>query len=524
MRHSIPKKVSKIYLMIALPMVALLAPPPYSVAALLLFLAQIYSLYRPLRVGENLALVILTFIFLPLTLQPVAGWLLSALLAIPVLPLLDWNLRANAQSQFFHTSSVGRRPTLTLKVLVATAFLVLISSFILANRTLGLTAILLLACLLAILLHIIRRIPGKPAQESVERVRVVAGDTVKAPLVIKRKAGTSLHLLLSSPHAWIHIARSRLELREDESVIELTITPPLAGPSRPHLQALAVDPWGLTQINQTLEPMELFVIPRARYAEWLAKKYLEQTVAGVPAMAVAPSARMPRGGGRGVEYYGNRRYQPGDGLKDIDWKHTLKLQELIVKEYIETQGQAAILVVNLVTGDAEQTDRLAYNLITSALTLAQEGVPTALAAYNHEDVLLTAPLSNPRETLKRALKLAQNIIMVPAEERFLQPPDIRGLKRAISQLRGVETEPGRRLADILSVEHEALQEAARSHAATKALRKATEHTPPPAMITVISHLNHDVEALAVILDKLEGRGYHSLTLRNGAYKHGTTNI
>jgi len=509
----IPKVAFRIYLMVTLLTAVLFSYPPYSVTALFLLLAQIYSFRRPLRARVDLALIILTFLFMPLTLQPIAGWLPSALLAIPVLPLLDWNLKANARNQFSHTLSAGRKPSITLKVLATTLFLLLIISFILANRTLSLTTILLLAYLIAILLHIVRCIPGKPAQEIVKQVRVVAGNKIEVPLIIQKKARTPLHLRLSSPFPWIHIAPSQLELRKDESVSELTITPLLAGPSRPHLQALFVDPWGLTQINQILEPVELFVIPRARYAEWLAKKYLEQTTAGAATTVMAPSARTPRRGRERGEYYGNRCYQPGDRLKDIDWKQTSKLQKLIVKEYIEAHGQAAILVMNLATRDAEEADRLAYNFITSALTLAQEGVPTALVAYNQEDALLPVPPSNPREMLKKTLKLAQNIIVVPAEERLLQPPNIRRLKRTVNQLRRGDTESSQRLADILSVEYEALQEVARTHVATKALRDVAEYIPPPAIITVISSLNHDSEALTVILDKLEGKGYHSLTLR-----------
>jgi len=54
-----------------------------------------------------------------------------------------------------------------------------------------------------------------------------------------------------------------------------------------------------------------------------------------------------------VEYFDSRSYQPGDLLKNIDWKHTLKLNQLIVKEYIEVGGQVAIIAVNLSVTDAE---------------------------------------------------------------------------------------------------------------------------------------------------------------------------
>ena len=89
----------------------------------------------------------------------------------------------------------------------------------------------------------------------------------------------------------------------------------------------------------------------------------------------------------GKEYFASRNYLPGDPLKNIDWKHTLKLNELIVKEYIETGGQAAVLAVNLSVNSAEEADKIALNLITAALTFAQEAIPAALAVYNHQKVV-----------------------------------------------------------------------------------------------------------------------------------------
>ncbi|GAI55674.1 unnamed protein product, partial [marine sediment metagenome] len=190
--------------------------------------------------------------------------------------------------------------------------------------------------------------------------------------------------------------------------------------------------WGFTQVNQAIEPVELHVIPRARYAEWLALRYLEQTGAGAGATTLPPKAILiPK---RGVEYFDSRSYQPGDPLRDIDWKHTLKLNQLIIKEYIEAGEQRAIIAVNLSVTDAEEADKLAFNLITTALTLAQETIPTALAVYNHQKVILTTAVIDPRETLKQTLSLVKDITSVEFTHRFLQPSDIGKLRRNITLL------------------------------------------------------------------------------------------
>ena len=53
----------------------------------------------------------------------------------------------------------------------------------------------------------------------------------------------------------------------------------------------------------------------------------------------------------------------------------------------ETGGQAAVLAVNLSVNSAEEADKVALNLITAALTFAQEAIPAALAVYNHQKVV-----------------------------------------------------------------------------------------------------------------------------------------
>jgi len=194
----------------------------------------------------------------------------------------------------------------------------------------------------------------------------------------------------------------------------------------------------------------------------------------------------------------------------MDWKRMCKLNQLIVKEYSEAQELVTIIAANMTVKDPEEADNLAYSLITLALTLARVTAPVALAAYNHQEVLLTTEAADPREILKRMLILAQNITLVEPEQRFLQSPDIRRLKRTMTQLEQAKTEPARRLAELLRLEDEAIQQAAKEHPATRAITKTTEHIPPPAIIAVVSGWNHDTEALLVTLDRLKKQGYNTM--------------
>jgi len=319
-----------------------------------------------------------------------------------------------------------------------------------------------------------------------------------------------LHCLLSPVESWVKITPQRFTLNRAKIELNVTITPPLAGPAHPQLQVSVIDPWGFIQVNQVMELVEVHVIPRARYAEWLAMKYLEQTGAGATvAVAMPPKVLIPK---RGIEYFDSRSYYPGDELRSIDWKHTLKLSQLIIKEYIEVGEQAAIIAVNLSVTDVEEADKLAFDLITTALTLAQEAITTALAVYNHQGVVVTTPITDPRETLKQVLLLVKDITPVEFAHRFLQLPDISKLRRNIIQLKQTTSEPGQRLLSMLDFEYQAIEQGAKNHPATLALLRVTEHIPPPAIIVLVSQLNHDAEALLVTGEKLTRRGFTTLNI------------
>jgi uncharacterized protein (DUF58 family) len=510
-----PKTISEAYLILIFLAAILSSAPPYSIVTLGLLALWLYSFYKPPGAELTLTLTVATLILTPLALQSLAGPFFSAFLIIPIIPLLDQSLRMNALNQSITHSKAGRKATTTLKALATTLSIIFVSSIILLNYMLLLTSIILIMYLASVLLYIFRTIPKMPLEESRTWRRVLVGDTAEVPLSLKSKAKTPLQVYLKAPQQWMHLQPSALEMdTHAEAKFNLTFTPPLAGPSKLQLHALTVDPWGLTQTNQTLEPVELHIIPKARYAEWLAKKYLEQPASGTAPIVTTSPLKTLKTARRGVEYSSSRLYQPGDRLKDVDWKHTFKLQQLVIKEYLSAQGQSAIIATNLNAKDPEEADELAYNLITSALTLATEGLPTALAAYNQKDIIETTTAINPLETLKKALKLTQNITLVEPLQRTLDPPDIKRLRRNISELEKAPTKPAEKLAEILKLEYQILQETAKEHPAGRALTKAAEGTPAPAVITVVSPLSHDTDALAVTLEKLERKGYSTVVVKS----------
>jgi uncharacterized protein (DUF58 family) len=215
-----------------------------------------------------------------------------------------------------------RHTTPVFRALLTAGLVILLVSLVISNGVLMFTAAVLVLYLMAVLLRVLRAIPGQPVAVSTTGRRIIAGSTAAISLDARSRAPVGLHCLIGSLTPWLEVTPQRFTLTGDRVELNLTVTPPLAGPIRPRLQLSAIGPRGLFQVNQLIEPVVLEVIPRARYAEWLALKFLEQAGAGGAAAAAAvlpETVLVPK---RGVEYFGNRGYQPGDRLKDVDWKHS----------------------------------------------------------------------------------------------------------------------------------------------------------------------------------------------------------
>ncbi len=524
----------QIYLLLVLLAATTLSSLPYSPLALILLLVMLFITFRPLYPRLNIVITVATIFLLPLLLKPLLEYLtyttllspislslgifiltpiqIMAVIAIfPAIYLLDYNLRQNAQSMTPAHHIKGRYITTIPTTLFISSVIILLASVMVNNPILFFASIILVVYLLTILIRVLRAVSRLPLDIPIIRKRIIAGTTADISLHPISKASIRLHSLLSPIDSWVRITPHRFTLNGAKTELNLTITPPLAGPLRPQLEASVIDHWGFIQVNQLLEPVELHVIPRAKYAEWLAMRYLERTGVGatVATMSLPKAGLMPK---RGTEYFDSRNYQPGDPLVHVDWKHTLKLNKLIIKEYIESGGQVAIIAVNLSVTDAEEADKLAFNLITTALTLAQESIPTALAVYNHQKVILTTGGIDPRETLKQSLSLVKDITSVEFAPQFLQPPDIGKLRRNITQLKQVTSEPAQRLRGMLNFEYQAIEEAAKNHPATLALSRSTEHVSPPAIIVLVSQWNHDTEALMVTTEKLSKRGFTTIPI------------
>jgi hypothetical protein len=514
----------QIYLLLVLLGAATLSSLPYSPVALILSLMVLFIIFSPLHSWLNIVITIAAILIIPLILEPLTRYLIYmapfftwmgkfivVIAILPIIHLLDYNLRQYAQNMTIVHYVRSRHTTTIFNALLISAISTMLISIVINNSALLFTTIVLVLYLLGILIQVFLAIPRLPIHISAIRKRVIAGTAADISLYAVNKASIRLHTFISSVDSWIRITPHLFTINGDETELNLIVTPSLAGPSHPQFQASVIDPRGILQVNQQLQPVELHVIPRARYAEWLAVRFLEQIGRGsTEASTVTPdNVVIPK---RGLEYSDNNIYQPGDLLRDIDWKHSLKLNELIIKRYIEAGAQPAIIAVNLSVANAEEADKLAFNMITVALILAQNTIPTALAVYDQKKVILTSFIIDPREVLRRTLTLVKHIKTVRIINQFLQLPDVGMLRRDIGQLKQATSKPSQQLYDLLEFEYQALNRAAKDHPATQALTLATKYVPAPATIIIVSQLNHDAEALLVNTDKLSRREYEVITL------------
>lgn len=392
-----------------------------------------------------------------------------------------------------------------VSLLVLTGIIIFIS-FVVNNRILLYTGVAFILYLTGVVFGIILTIRHSPLTAITTTGRIIAGTSGNMIVDLINRASARIHCQFGSHEPWLNVVPLAAILEKGRVKLNVSYTPPLAGNSRPQIQSITKDLRGFVQIYQIFEPIELRIIPRAKYAEWLAHKYLERSGVG---MTTAASMRLqaiikPKGG---TDYQESRDYTPGDQLKDLDWKHTLRLSQLIVKDYTNDEESATIIAVNLAVADAEEADKLSFKLVTVALTLARENIPTALAAYNHREVVLCTNITEPDEVLKQALSLLREIIPVKTVNRHLEIADITYIKRNINQLKKAKSEPAQRLLSLLDFKYRSIEEFTKSHPATIALSSATKQVPTPATILLISQLNHDAEVIRVISDKLSKRRF-----------------
>ncbi len=507
------------WIMTAIVVAALpfLKPSLFVVAAALLILR--ISLIPGRSVPYELFVILLTTLSLPVLVRSI--WphaVLAVLLVLPALPWLTDTLRRGSRrhtvliATAFRKALVrlpaGRGASPYLIALTAGLLVVCLIGIVASQPVLAGGALLLLGFLWGLVALSYRRVPAQFVVVRPPTVRVLARETLDIPITLSARTLFPLNISLEPPNAWTTIVPTIETLNGEGLRVKVTVTPPLAGPSTVSVSAGAFDPWGLTILKQHVDLVHLRVIPRAAYATWLARRYLEETKGGSLALTTGSGTTQMGRGRRGLDYYGARPYEPGDGLKDLLWKQMLKLNQYVVKERRDDQSEPVLIVARLQAADPEGADWLAYSLLTAAITLARDGVPIAFAAYTGTAVMSATPPLSPRSAVVQALELIERIQVTPRPRRMLEAPVVARLRRTISRLATSRTDPARRLARVLSFEYAALQSRARAHPASAAIRRAVGLLAPPATVLLVADAPDERDVLDVVLERVQGVGVH----------------
>ncbi|MDQ7844744.1 MAG: DUF58 domain-containing protein [Armatimonadota bacterium] len=432
-----------------------------------------------------------------------------AALALAAFPWLLQTLEGSVHHALLPPTILGRNPTPRLAALAAAFAAAAAAAGTLGHDVLALAAAGTLGLLMAVAATSLARLRPHLLAFDVPSIRALAGQPGRFRTVLKTERRVLGHVHIA-PHArWVYAVP--LKTTDRDVVLDVRVVPPLAGSGAVEARLIWTDPWGLTGAAFDRPLAQLRVIPRAAYAAWLARRYLE-TSRATGASAVMTSEARAAGTRRGLDYYGARHYEAGDTLRDILWKQTARLLQLVVKDRRHDLAQAAVLAVRLAGRDADEADRLAYYLLMATLTLAQEGIPLAIAAYGPDGPAATTPLLAPRPAVRQALLLAEQVHVAPRPRRLLSPADPRRLRRAISRVQQADGVPGRRLADVLAFEYRAHRQRAHHHPAVRALAAVLPHLQSPAIIVVISGVADDAEVLNFALEGLAARGFQRMDL------------
>ena len=487
----------RLYVVLALGAAAVLSPFELSIIPVSFLGVFLFFTFWRSKPVANLSVDLYVFLSLPLIYELVVNQWASWIFALPLLVLLGKDMERVATDHEFKDSRRGWHPSRLLVTLVVLLLVSLGVSLLLGKWNAAIAVMCLMGYVAFLCARVIIKMPQTPLEAIREKHRVLADSELSFSVGIERKSKHARYLYIPLETEWAKVEPGKIFIASNNFELDVTVKPYLSGPSSVCVTGFIFDRYGLLQRSVDLELADLLVVPRAKYALWLAERYLATSGAGgvTPMVSVKAAAKLGSESRSGFEYIGNRLYQPGDSLKNIDWKHSSKLQEIVVKEFDDQQASAAVLLVNLVAGDADEADRLVYALVTTALTLADEGIPTSLAVYNQESVQTVTGSLEPRELVLRALELSRDVVIVEQARKYFQSTDPLRLRTNIRRLNMIDSDSVKKIIDLLDMEFQVLRDSVVSNPATIAFGKALGKTSRLPTVVFLSAMNHDEEAV-----------------------------
>ena len=123
------------------------------------------------------------------------------------------------------------------------------------------------------------------------------------------------------------------------------------------------DPLGFLRLDGAIQAdHEVRVHPPTERLRTLARPHAVRRVTGVHPSRVS---------GRGIEYADIRRYQPGDALRDINWRASARSQDLQVAERHPDRGADVLLLLDSFVESGHDLDRVLGMAVRACLAIAE---------------------------------------------------------------------------------------------------------------------------------------------------------
>jgi uncharacterized protein (DUF58 family) len=108
--------------------------------------------------------------------------------------------------------------------------------------------------------------------------------------------------------------------------------------------------------------------------------------------------------GRGTEFYELRKYVAGDEDRQINWKATARVGELMVNERMREVGATYLLVLDARALDYFDRDRLAATFLTIANSLSRFNAQFGVIVHDGRKIIVETDIAPPERSLRVALE------------------------------------------------------------------------------------------------------------------------
>lgn len=258
---------------------------------------------------------------------------------------------------------------------------------------------------------ILRATPCEKQGRAEIRKRVALGEAHSEEFHFTLKARSQVHL--SSEIPYLKITPKEFQNNNHQrSKVQFEFRSPFAGTySSDKLRADFLGPLKLFATASKIEAVSFhyIVYPKIHDVALQSSKILGKS--GIGEIAID----LP---GIGTEFYDMREYQQGDDFRNVNWKASARLGELIVKDRAREVVTTYYLVLEALSTSYFDRDRLATAFLQIANSLALVGANFGIITHDGTTVISVKELDKPSKSLFFALSAALDFTELSKERKI----------------------------------------------------------------------------------------------------------